>query len=714
MSRRDIYLDLLDDSARDPSADLESVFKTLFSDVDGRIADLEGDVIEIDAIKSSILDTVLAYMAQKLEPEFDRVRVAADLGLLFEGRSFTELTVSTGQKTVFIREADRATFTATGFVGLMKTADPGVMMAGQRVSYDRASGMLIVDVDRIAGGGTAADWTVIPVSATDLITAAADAAASALAAQTSAEDAEDHKDVTLGYRNEAETARTLASIARDDAVTAKDAAEAAADTAADHLAGVQALAEHYLGPVAANPTTRPGGGALEAGDLYWNTSASEMRVYSGTTWCAAYIPPTSAVASFNSRTGAVNPADADYTAGQIVVSPTVAGANRVQAALAALETAIGTKLNSSAVTAFILTLLDDADAAAARMTLGVPATVHQHGWSDINSGVPGTISALAGGTAAADRVWYYTGTGTGAMMTVTAFARGLLDDADAATMLTTLGAAAANHGHTNATTSNSGFMSNTDKSKLDGIADNANLYVHPTADGSRHVPANGTGNTNRVLKASGVAGTYIWEWVAFSEITGVPAALSAVGALTPVGDRIAYYTDGTTAALTALSSFIRTLLDDADAPTARNTLGAAAATHSHLIADLPEASAAQFRNKTAGRVLTSDKTWDAAAAVAVAYGATVTLDLAAGFNFEIGTLTGTVTLANPSNLKVGQSGFVRFQQDGTGGRTITYGSNWIFSGGDPALSTGANAVDYLFYTVVGASAIVANLLKDVK
>lgn len=42
------------------------------------------------------------------------------------------------------------------------------------------------------------------------------------------------------------------------------------------------------------------------------------------------------------------------------------------------------------------------------------------------------------------------------------------------------GKAASSHGHDNATTSAAGFMSATDKTKLDGIESGANAYVHPT------------------------------------------------------------------------------------------------------------------------------------------------------------------------------------------------------------------------------------------
>lgn len=51
------------------------------------------------------------------------------------------------------------------------------------------------------------------------------------------------------------------------------------------------------------------------------------------------------------------------------------------------------------------------------------------------------------------------------------------------------------------------------------------------------------------------------------------AALASIGNLTPAADRLTYYTGASTAALATFTAFARTLLDDADAATARNTLG---------------------------------------------------------------------------------------------------------------------------------------------
>ena len=80
-------------------------------------------------------------------------------------------------------------------------------------------------------------------------------------------------------------------------------------------------------------------------------------------------------------------------------------------------------------------------------------------------------------------------------------------------------------------------------------------------------------------------------------------------------------------------------------------------------------------------------------------GATVTPIFASNNNFTV-TLAGNRNMANPTGPIAGQSGVITIVQDGTGGRTLSWGSNWKFQGNiAPTLSTSAGAVDLLAYYV---------------
>ena len=90
---------------------------------------------------------------------------------------------------------------------------------------------------------------------------------------------------------------------------------------------------------------------------------------------------------------------------------------------------------------------------------------------------------------------------------------------------------------------------------------------------------------------------------------------------------------------------------------------------------------------------------------ALSDGATITPDFADSNNFSV-TLGGNRTLANPSNIVAGQSGSIFITQDGTGSRTLAYGSYYDFAGGTaPTLSTTASAVDRIDYVVRTATSI---------
>lgn len=107
---------------------------------------------------------------------------------------------------------------------------------------------------------------------------------------------------------------------------------------------------------------------------------------------------------------------------------------------AADKTIYTTALDTYAVTtltSFGRSLIDDVDAATSRTTLGL-GTAALSASTDFQP-VDTELTALAGLTSAADRLPYFTGSGTAALATFTSAGRSLVDDADAAAMRTTLG-----------------------------------------------------------------------------------------------------------------------------------------------------------------------------------------------------------------------------------------------------------------------------------
>ena len=83
----------------------------------------------------------------------------------------------------------------------------------------------------------------------------------------------------------------------------------------------------------------------------------------------------------------------------------------------------------------------------------------------------------------------------------------------------------------------------------------------------------------------------------------------------------------------------------------------------------------------------------------------VTLDFGSNQNFVL-TLTGNVTLANPSTEIVGQSGFIVFIQDGTGGRTVSLGTDYeTANGAGLTLSSAASTTDIVPYVVAASGRI---------
>jgi hypothetical protein len=159
---------------------------------------------------------------------------------------------------------------------------------------------------------------------------------------------------------------------------------------------------------------------------------------------------------------------------------------------------------------------------------------------------------------------------------------------------------------------------------------------------------------------------------------------------------------------TALANKLNDIEASADKTDATNVAAAGA------LMDGDAATAAHYRAKTAGKVLTPAAVWDAAAFVALADGSSIAVDMSAGLNFEV-TIAGNRTLSNPANVKPGQGGSIRVQQDATGSRTLSFGSYYKFAGGEaPTLTTAANAADVLYFHARSATEIFVTASQDMK
>jgi hypothetical protein len=96
--------------------------------------------------------------------------------------------------------------------------------------------------------------------------------------------------------------------ASTNATNAASSATAAqnAQTAAE--AALDAFTDVYLGAFSTDPTLDNDGNALTAGDLYFNTVANRLKVYSGSAWLLAVVDTTTVVEKTSATGSAVIPA----------------------------------------------------------------------------------------------------------------------------------------------------------------------------------------------------------------------------------------------------------------------------------------------------------------------------------------------------------------------------------------------------------------------
>lgn len=213
------------------------------------------------------------------------------------------------------------------------------------------------------------------------------------------------------------------------------------------------------------------------------------------------------------------------------------------------------------------------------------------------------------------------------------------------------------------------------------------------------------GQTVKLARTSNPAAVNMWGDIsAFNAGTGDMTVQVAAGSFKGAGGP---YTDWTIS-----------LAASGDAvPNTRQVTGGGMATGGgplsadQTITVTAAAAAAVRTGTTKAQVMTPGDTYDALAEVTLTDAATIAVDLGAMINGVV-TLGGARTLGNPTNAKPGQTGRIRVVQDGAGGRTLAFASNWKREGGAPTASAAAGAEDYIDFDVVTSSKIRYNYSKS--
>ncbi|MEK7471917.1 MAG: hypothetical protein AAB624_01585 [Patescibacteria group bacterium] len=155
------------------------------------------------------------------------------------------------------------------------------------------------------------------------------------------------------------------------------------------------------------------------------------------------------------------------------------------------------------------------------------------------------LTAIAGLTSAADKLPYFTGSGTAALTNITTAGRALIDDSDADTQLSSLGVTAAGK----------------------ALLDDASTAAQRTTLGLGTAAQSATGD----FDAAGSAAAAQAAAIAASQ--PLDSELTAIAGLTSAADKGIQFTGAGTAATFDLTTAGKALLDDASATAQRTTLG---------------------------------------------------------------------------------------------------------------------------------------------
>ena len=210
----------------------------------------------------------------------------------------------------------------------------------------------------------------------------------------------------------------------------------------------------------------------------------------------------------------------------------------------------------TSLTSTARSILDDTSTSAVRTTIGVAIGTDVQAYD-------ATLAALAGVTTAADKLVYASGVDTFLTTDFTSTARTLLDDTSTSAMRTTLGVGIGTDVQAYDAT----------LAALAGVTTAADKLIYASGVDT-FLTTDLTSTARTLLDDSSTSAMRTTLGVAIgTDVQAYNAGLASIAGLTTLADRMIYTTASNTYAVTTLTSFGRSLVDDADSAGGRTTLG---------------------------------------------------------------------------------------------------------------------------------------------
>jgi len=228
----------------------------------------------------------LTFIAQQQQEEVDRSLKLSRTNTM----TSTEFTVGATDRASKVLAFDSSgELSVTQELGTFKGTDATVTTAAyverdiiKSTTAGQLNNIYICVAASVVGDTlTDTDHFALLVDAVSAATSATNAASSATASASSATAAASSASTAS---TQASNASTSASTASTQATNASNSATAAAASAASAASASDNLDDTYLGAKSSDPSVDNDGDALNAGDLYFNTSSNVLKVYNGSAW----------------------------------------------------------------------------------------------------------------------------------------------------------------------------------------------------------------------------------------------------------------------------------------------------------------------------------------------------------------------------------------------------------------------------------------------